>query len=353
QMLKLSELSDFYTLDNAAEMPDEEQEEEVAAPIISDDQRGLHAKLMILENGWQARLLTGSANATDAAFNGRNVELMVELTGPRKICGINSLLGEEGTKHTLRSMLRPYRREHGKVPGETAQKKIEKQLDEARRRISDAALRIEIEPETTDEYCMILRMGDKGFELPRNVTGCFYPISLGEVQSKNLLELTTTGEMVFDKITSEALTSFMAFELIGRYKSDKLGASFVLNLPVTGMPADRDRRILKSILKDRDRFIRYLMLILGNDPLNMVPPIEGNGNNKRLWHYGSPWGLPLLEELVRAFSRDPDKILRVERLIKDLKAVGGLEDVLPEGFDDIWEAFKGAQTIRRYLASAG
>ena len=51
------------------------------------DLAGLHAKLFLFEKGWEARLFTGSANATTAAF-GLNVEVLVELFGRRKDCGI-------------------------------------------------------------------------------------------------------------------------------------------------------------------------------------------------------------------------------------------------------------------------
>ncbi len=52
---------------------------------------GLHAKLFLFERGREARLFTGSANATSAAFHS-NVELLVELVGKKKDCGIDALL---------------------------------------------------------------------------------------------------------------------------------------------------------------------------------------------------------------------------------------------------------------------
>ena len=70
---------------------------------------GLHAKLFLFENGREARLFTGSANATVAALR-VNVEMLVELVGKTKDCGIDALLGlEEDPKlETLRSLLREY-----------------------------------------------------------------------------------------------------------------------------------------------------------------------------------------------------------------------------------------------------
>ena len=44
---------------------------------------GLHAKLFVIDDGWNACVWTGSANATVAAFQ-RNVEFLVELVGERR-----------------------------------------------------------------------------------------------------------------------------------------------------------------------------------------------------------------------------------------------------------------------------
>ncbi len=49
--------------------------------------RGLHAKVYVLDQGWNASVLTGSANATSAAFES-NVEFLTELRGKRSKCGV-------------------------------------------------------------------------------------------------------------------------------------------------------------------------------------------------------------------------------------------------------------------------
>ena len=347
QFSEFSRNTEFFVMDRNAETPDENQEEASVSPNGLDDLRGLHAKLMIMENGSNVRVLTGSANATDAAFNGRNVELLVELAGSRQTCGINRLLGDENDKHTLRSMLQPYIRDQDGEPLDNTLQKIEKKLEEARRRISGAELKIDIETHISGEYRLVLRLDRNKLDLPQGVTGRCFPISLPENRFKNLSELTTSGEVSFEKLTVDGLTGFVAFELLCRQKSQKLGAAFVLNLPTNGMPADREKQILRHILKDKDRFIRYLMLILGSDMVASPENNVQNGQKEAYKHYMSPWGLPLLEEMVRAFSRDPSKIERVERLVKDMMATGDVNDILPEGFDKVWKAFKQAQDFGR------
>lgn len=77
---------------------------------------GLHAKLIVVEQGREATWLTGSANLTAAAFEGRNVEVMAELkgrkAGPRGM-GIDRFL-DAG----FRGLCAPYRRSEADTEGE-------------------------------------------------------------------------------------------------------------------------------------------------------------------------------------------------------------------------------------------
>jgi len=114
----------------------------------------------------------------------------------------------------------------------------------------------------------------------------------------------------------------------------------VLNIPVTGMPSERYRMIVRSILSDKDRFIRYLLFILGGDrDVHSMSSLFPGTLTGGIYHPGNSYGLPLLEEMIRAFSRDSGKIDRISRLIEELKEVDSQDEVLPAGFSEIWEAF--------------
>jgi hypothetical protein len=60
---------------------------------------GLHAKLFVWDDGWDAHVYTGSANATTAAFD-RNIEFMVRLTGKKSRCGVAALLDTDDVDHS-------------------------------------------------------------------------------------------------------------------------------------------------------------------------------------------------------------------------------------------------------------
>ncbi|UIK06212.1 phospholipase D family protein [Neorhizobium galegae] len=81
--------------------------------------RGLHAKLLHIRQGDRRRLWMGSANATQRAWSGRNVEIIAELSIDESVeAGLMSLVAEA----------RPIRWEDG-----TALKDVEAQKDELER----------------------------------------------------------------------------------------------------------------------------------------------------------------------------------------------------------------------------
>ena len=52
--------------------------------------------------------------------------------------------------------------------------------------------------------------------------------------------------------------------------------------------------------------------------------------------------MPLLEELVRAFSREPKRLRKVQRLIDDIAEDGEADEILPAGFLSLWQVFTEA-----------
>ena len=341
---KLTSTAECFFLDEAAERPEEadlEEGEDRAPRSAQEDFSGLHAKLFLTENGWRATVYTGSANATSAALNGRNVEFVVSLKGYKKRVGIDSFLGDEDNTFAFRNLLRTYRRPEEPTPP-TERETLEDLLEEARKAVTEAGLEITIHPNNPEGHTLTLTSGEPALELPEPVGGTCFPITLREHNARDMKPLTQGDGVVFTRVTPEALTSFVGFVLEAKGNQDTARIAFVLNLPVQGLPEGRNQNILRSILSDRDRFIRYLLLILGREgSLGIGSALTGQGKAGK----GHPRDLlPLFEELVRAYSRDPEKIRRIGRLVADLKETGNLKEILPKGFEEVWAAFSG--TVR-------
>jgi hypothetical protein len=342
-MARLETNTEIFIMDEAAERPDDEETQlETLDDAAMGDLSGLHAKLYISEQGWQANVLTGSANATTPGFNGTNVEFMVELTGKRSYVGIDKFLGQEDDHSTsLRSMLRPYRRSDATLtPEETIRRQLEESLENARHAISTAGLSLTVLPETDNTFNLELR-AVKSFDFGDNaIEGRCAPISLNFSTAQEIGPLLTGQKVTFPNISLVGLTGFFAFELTSRAEGQQASIRFVLNLPVTDMPAERDTHILYDIISDRGRFIRYLLFLLAEGTGFSLGELTSTVGSSGEGSGSSAYQLPLLEELVRAFSRQPEKIDRIAALVEDLKQTETGYALLPEEFDQIWDAFQ-------------
>ena len=122
-----------------------EEGEEGANGLPTDEDQvelvGLHAKLYLFENGREAKLFIGSANATGAALQ-QNVEVLVELVGRTKDCGIASLLGrdDDPTIETLRTLLQEYQPPDSIEPPDDAKQALERSVDGLARRLGTTRL---------------------------------------------------------------------------------------------------------------------------------------------------------------------------------------------------------------------
>jgi hypothetical protein len=168
-----------------------------------------------------------------------------------------------------------------------------------------------------------------------------YPISLKPASAQDIAPLVEGRSVIFDNVSMVGLTGFFAFRLTARHDDQEASVAYVLNLPVSGMPPERDKHILRSIISDKNHFVRYLLFLLaeGSDvfsPATLLAVSGDKGNGDGSFLSGD---LPLLEELVRAYSRQPETIDRIARLIDDLKESEEGRALLPEGFDQIWQAF--------------
>jgi hypothetical protein len=338
----LEKTTQIFFMDDGAELPDTppaaDEGESTELPL--DDLSGLHAKLVILEEGPAARVITGSANFTSAAMNGTNVEFVVQLAGQKRKVGIEAFLGDEDSKFSLRSLLRSYTRSEPSMP-DGVQKQLEESLEKTRQLIVDAAVTLEVFPGESDGFDVVATAGAKGLELPEGITGLCHPVTVPDNHAVPVQDLLADGTLVFKNLTLRSLTGFTAFALQIEREGRKASTAFVLNLPISGVPPERDNHILRTLILDRESFIRYILFILaaGDDTMlashlhEMTGPVTRKG--KRALHQA----IPLLEEMIKAYSRDPTRISRIAYLVEDLRKTGREADLLPEGFGSVWAAF--------------
>ena len=102
--------------------------------MISDDEaaalerdevlNGLHAKLFVIDRGWDASVFSGSFNATVHALE-HNVEFMVELVGKKSRFGVDQFLRQAKGETTFSDLLKEYDRNAASVPTDTTAQQLD------------------------------------------------------------------------------------------------------------------------------------------------------------------------------------------------------------------------------------
>jgi len=332
---------------DAQQQQDGEENDDI--PLV-----GLHAKVYVADEGWNARVFTASANATRAAFN-RNVEFLVELRGKKSRCGIDALLGEppEGEQKRascLADLLQPYVPVEGEVDVDDDVEEFQRQVDQLAKALAatsptaqcgsaetEGTFAIRVLPSKTlkNDKTHGVRVRARPVSLPSSQ---FYPVDLSE-----------TCWVEFAPVSLLGLTSFFVFEV--ESVDLKIRRQFVLNIPLTGAPENRHEAILRDLLSDRDRVLRFMLLLLldtGARDLGKLIDTEGNGENTFSFVH-SLFGATLFESLVRALDRDPERLEHVAQVIVDLQQTNEGKKLLPEDLDAIWEPIWAvrAQQIER------
>ena len=283
---------------------------------------GLHAKVFAFEEGNQAQLFVGSANATDPAFH-NNVEILAELRGPVAELGIDRLCDGNGDEPGLCELFTTY-----PIPGNNGPTCPNGcgGLDSARRAIA----RIPIEgtvSESREGWAVMYRSTKP---LPARDRIEIHCRPLTTPGNRRRITPAEPFEVCFET-SLEHISGFLAFEL--RHECGE-ETGFVVPVPLEGLPENRDQRVLIALLGNAERFMRYLLALLyeGSTQGGVVPPIETIDRGES--DHATAVSFAVLEQMLSTMRRDPSKLLALHPLVSDLKA----DNALPPGFAQLWEA---------------
>ena len=315
----LDKVAGVYAFDDGS-TPDVDVEQEGSStedpgrPLV-----GLHAKIFVFEEGERARLFLGSANATGAAFSS-NVEILVELAGPASVLGIDRLCDGTEDEPGLRVLFNPYGR-----PDPSGDKDGDRSLDRARRAIARLPFEGLVE-ESGSEWAVTYRSRQPMPNLDRTEI-CCWPLAVAGHRKR-----VAAGEPFQARFETslETISGFLAFEL-----ADEEGTQtrFVVPVPLVGVPDHRERFLLRALVGNAERFLRYLLALLEEDwdQTDLRDSVERVSDDGAAEASG-PMSLPVLEKLLRTMRRDPGKLAGLHPLVSDLAE----DDALPPGFAELW-----------------
>jgi len=321
----------WYMLDEAAETEDGEETEKL-------DTIGLHAKAYVFEKGWRTNLYLGSANATGSALLHRsNIEILVELIGKTsQVGGIKSLLDENGLGPFLTEYARP-----NEVPQpDINEMNAHKALESAKKRLAEAKLKVVCE--AVEDIWQLKLVSPENIPMDGILQIQAWPITVSENRSVDSMELIRGKQVLLGRYASESVTGLIAFNLVTAVK--EISLRMVLNLPVIGLPENRDDAIFKLVLNNREGFLKYILLLLGEYTGDIVSTgdLFDGGKDTGSWNKVFSEETPILEELTRAFSRSPEKLKDVGDVMRRLTDDKTTPSVVPPQFVELWKVFEDA-----------
>lgn len=317
--------------------------------------RGLHAKVYAADRGTSASVWLGSANATQAGLGGGNVEMLVELAGTYWHCGVDSILnGRVQGGDSFGALLRPYDVEAEPTLRDPDLERLEGDVEQLQLALARERFLLSVEgPDDDANYTA--ELVSKSRDGPRTPSGMklsAWPITRNPAEAKSAVRASKDQVVArFEGLVATTLTPFVAFEIEAQRGSARHAVRFVLKVPMRGAPRGRHEDVLRSLLSDKRRILRYLLLILAETEgaAVLAPEViaaltrgENESNGAR-----AGAGIPLLEGLLRALERDDEKLEQIARLLADLGEDGESQAVLPDGFREVWEPIWSARRIGR------
>lgn len=300
---------------------------------------GLHAKLWVADDGWDAHLWAGSANATEAAFT-RNVEFLLQLSGSRSKMGIETLLGDKGLVPLIKPYLRP---EQSTDEAMQTLRRQQEALDWLLNGlIIGERFRARITLADDTHWCIALDTleGESLRVEGLPVQWQARPIS---VPWARVVSAVTGGPLCrCEDLAVHELTEFWTIAL--SVPGSELRSEGTVRLRAEGdWPtfSVRESAALSRHLRDADSLALYLEFMLAGDDEALRQRLrrqrqQGQGDGRRSV---APLR-PLLETLLQALAERPEELGNVVDLVESSRESGLMQDA---AFHRLWAAFRDAR----------
>lgn len=314
-----------------SEIPEADDEESLGTNTL----HGLHAKMFVIEphgRARKARVLIGSANATDAALM-KNVEFMVEFVGPRRLFGVDTFIGPEGSVYPL---IEEYTSRGGEPPDPEVEERW--QLENCLRSIAEIPHTVEVADSSNGSGPFSLHVqADKAYSLRPD-----WSVSVELLTRPGIARDVESGRPLdasFDGVAKADITPFVCIRVASK---TGLSAGTVLLAKLVNDPSDRLDVVLASQIDTPEKFLRFVHLLLSlGSPHLMADAAEGSGTGDS-WLVG-PGSPGVLELALRALVHRPQAIDDLDRLVQRLETTEAGVSLLPDGFTEVWSQVRVAR----------
>ena len=295
--------------------------------IISDDSQSIqsqdiHAKLYMMRKYSDTDLYIGSLNATHNALHG-NIEFMIWLMSKNRYLNTEkltaSLFGsdKDGKDNPFQEV---------ELRDNKIDESIEKNyaLDAIVKGINRNSPTAEVS-ESDGRYSIDVYFG--GYDT-KGLTVEVRPLLSNKKASFN-------EHIRFENLEMTQLSEFYVLKVSDGEDSTER----VIVIPTKGLPDNREKTVVTSVVNNKECFYRYIAFLLGEDEvlsiLESEEALKGIGSADGNNIYSIP---ALYEKMLRTAATNPEKFKGIEYLMKTVSEDG----IIPEDFKKLYETFKKA-----------
>lgn len=318
---------DLEAFDSISPVGDSDTTANTATDVPS--MRGLHAKFYVQDHGASATAWLGSANLTGGAF-GANVDILVELTGPKELVGVDRIIGRTVRKDDLSWIVEPHQLPDSDDVAAVDSEEGISQIDTAAYDIASKCFTITYslgDERDGGPWTAELVVGEMDAR-PRCVVSA-RPLSLLAARSVEL----DCGRAAWTDLLEEEITPFVVVTL----KADGSVRNVLVRADIAGDPPSRRRSVIAQAIRSREDFLRYLTALLGVTGSSVRFNTNGEGGDFGAWmadiHVDQ-----ILEDLLTTASRNPSRLESLEQTLSALKQDEQRGDVIPPEFRQLWDA---------------
>ena len=309
----------IYTLRDAV-IDGETAISEEAQDIQKQD---IHAKVYMIRKYSSSDLYLGSLNASHNAVYG-NIEFMIRLRSKRRYLDLDkltaSLFGTEkdGSDNPFQEV--------------TLQNAIIDEGDEQ----SKALNAVVKDLNRSNPYAIVEQEDEEYYSASVHFEDCDikeYQVDIRPLLSKRTEEFKS--DVIFTQLTITQISEFYVVSV----SDGEQTVERVLIIPTKGLPDDREKRVVSSVVSNRDCFYRYIAFLLDDDSILSMLEVSVTGKethddiNRRGDHVPA-----LYEKMLQTAAMSPEKFKGIEYLMKTISDDG----IIPENFKKLYETFKKA-----------
>ncbi len=305
-----------------------EGEEGLSGDDLNDEtyqNQDIHAKFYARSKYSQHSFFVGSANCSESAFSG-NVEFLLQLRYRKHGFKIQHLLDDlfgKDDKDNPFELIKEL--PEVDAPDTTAADLLEKAIKQLCRTRSKASVTKE-----GQQYRVKIELAKIPEEVDltiASITG-IQPVKLEPVTILPLLPLEQLSE--FYQVTA---------------CKEETTVRRIIKIKTTGIPEERDKAVFRSIIRDRDTFMKYVAFLLSDSLLlSSLEQMDAERLGKGKWNVSWLQAPVLYENMLKTVARDPERLKEIERVVKLIDD----QEIIPEDFNELYQIFsQAAKKVKR------